>query len=193
VELLLAMLACRVHPRIPSQGSVGASGDLAPLAHLALTLIGEGEAYLDGELLPAAEALRRAGLTPIELEAKEGLALINGTQYMTGLGALALYRARELCVVADIAGAVSIEALLGSKAPFDDRLMRVRPHPGQIACAANMRILLAESELMESHRGCGKVQDPYSLRCIPQVHGASRDALGWAIEVLGRELDSVTD
>ena len=193
VGLLVDMLNCGVHPRIPAQGSVGASGDLAPLAHLALALIGEGEVRYDGELLPASVGLSRAGLTPIELAAKEGLALINGTQYMTALGALALRRARELCVVADIAGAACVEALKGSERPFDDRLMQVRPHPGQRAVAANMRLLLADSAIMESHAECGKVQDPYSLRCIPQVHGASRDALAWALATLERELNSVTD
>jgi histidine ammonia-lyase len=193
VELLVAMLNADVCPRVPAQGSVGASGDLAPLAHLALALIGEGEARYQGELLPAAEALARAGLEPVVLEAKEGLALINGTQYMTALGALALRRAAELCTAADIAGATCIEALKGSKRPFEERLMVVRPHPGQARVAANLRALLAESEIMESHVGCGKVQDPYSLRCMPQVHGATRDALAWAEEVVERELNSVTD
>jgi histidine ammonia-lyase len=180
-------------PRIPSQGSVGASGDLAPLAHLALALIGEGEARFGGSLMPSAEALAKAGLVPIELAAKEGLALINGTQYMAALGGLALRSARRLCTIADIAGAVSLEALKGSQKPFDPRLMRVRPHPGQEATASNMRALLAESEIMTSHANCHRVQDAYSLRCIPQVHGATRDALGWAAEVLLRETNSVTD
>jgi histidine ammonia-lyase len=193
VDLLVAMLNAGVHPRIPAQGSVGASGDLAPLAHLALALIGEGEARHEGALLPAAEALARAGLVPIELAAKEGLALINGTQYMTALGALAVRRARELCAAADIAGAVAIEALMGSQVPFDPRLMAVRPHPGQARVAANMRALLADSAIMQAHADCGKVQDPYSLRCIPQVHGATRDALDFTAAVLEREMASVTD
>lgn len=193
VDLLLGMLDKGVCPRIPAQGSVGASGDLAPLAHLALGLMGEGEARLDGVLMDAGEALKKAGLSPIELAAKEGIALINGTQYMTALGALALERARHLCTVADVAGAMSIEALKGSKRPFDDRLMQVRPHPGQGAVAANMRSLLSESEIMASHAHCGKVQDPYSLRCIPQVHGATRDALEWVAQTLTIELNSVTD
>jgi len=193
VDALLSMLNRGVIPRIPSQGSVGASGDLAPLAHLALALIGEGEAAYRGERMPAGEALARAGLAPVTLAAKEGLALINGTQYMTALGALALRDLARLATTADVAGALSLEALKGSKRPFDDRLMRVRPHPGQAVCAANLRALLTESEIMESHVHCGKVQDPYSLRCMPQVHGATRDALSWAASVLAREVDSVTD
>ena len=193
VALLVAMLNAGVHPRVPTQGSVGASGDLAPLAHLALTLIGEGEARLGGVVMPAAEALAKAGLAPIELAAKEGLALINGTQYMTALGGLALRRARELCTIADIAGAVAIEALMASKRPFDPRLMAVRPHPGQATVAANMRSLLEGSAIMAAHVHCGKVQDPYSLRCIPQVHGATRDALAFVEAVLVREMASVTD
>lgn len=193
VDLLIEMLNRGVHPRVPSQGSVGASGDLAPLAHLALALIGEGEARVGGELLPSHEALARVGLAPLELEAKEGLALINGTQYMTALGALALVDGAALATLADVIGAVSVEALKGSSKPFDERLMRVRPHPGQLACASNLRALLADSQVMESHADCGKVQDPYSLRCMPQVHGATRDALAWASEVISRELNSVTD
>lgn len=193
VDLLIGMLENNVCPRIPAQGSVGASGDLAPLAHLALALMGEGEARLDGELMGASQALSRAGLAPLELAAKEGIALINGTQYMAALGALALDRALTLCTVADVAGAMSLEALKGSKAPFDERLMQVRPHAGQAVVAENMRRLLAQSEIMASHAHCGKVQDPYSLRCIPQVHGATRDALGWATQVLTTELNSVTD
>ncbi len=194
VELLLEMLNADVVPRVPAQGSVGASGDLAPLAHLALALIGEGEVLREGGgSEPAAAALARAGLAPVELAAKEGLALINGTQYMAALGALAVSDALELAKLADVAGALSLEALMGSKRPFDDRLMVVRPHPGQRTVAANLRSLLADSQIMESHVGCSKVQDPYSLRCMPQVHGASRDALGFSQGVLARELDSVTD
>lgn len=193
VDRLLAMLERNVVPRIPSQGSVGASGDLAPLAHLALALIGEGEASFEGRRLDAGEALRQAGIEPVTLAAKEGLALINGTQYMTAVGALAVHDALELCRVADVAGSTSLEALKGSKRPFDPRLMAVRPHPGQEECAANLRALLEGSEIMESHANCGKVQDPYSLRCMPQVHGATRDALGFAREVLEREINSVTD
>jgi histidine ammonia-lyase len=194
VDVLVAMLNANVHPRIPSQGSVGASGDLAPLAHLALAMIGEGEAQLgDGPMRPSAEVLREAGVTPVTLEAKEGLALINGTQYMTSLGTLALLEGERLARSADVAGAMSLEALKGSSRPFDDRLHVARPHPGQQAVAANLRALLAESEIAESHKGCGKVQDAYSLRCMPQVHGATRDALGWVRQVLEREVNSVTD
>jgi histidine ammonia-lyase len=193
VDALVALLNAGVTPRIPAQGSVGASGDLAPLAHLALVLIGEGEATYQGRRTSGAEALAAAGLAPIELQAKEGLSLINGTQYMAALGALALCDAARLATAADIAGAISLEALKGSRRPFDERLMRVRPHPGQAACAKNLRALLTESAIMESHANCGKVQDPYSLRCMPQVHGATRDALGWCAEVLERELGSVTD
>jgi len=193
VELLMGMLNRDVHARIPSQGSVGASGDLAPLAHLALVLQGEGEARVEGGLLPGAEALRLAGLEPIELQAKEGLALINGTQMMAALGAIALLESAMLVRYADLAGAMSLEALQGSKKPFDSRIMDVRSHPGQAIVAANLRTLLADSQIMESHAHCHKVQDPYSLRCMPQVHGASRDALAWANEVIGRELNAVTD
>ncbi|MCZ7679171.1 MAG: histidine ammonia-lyase [Sandaracinaceae bacterium] len=193
VELLLAMLERGVHPRIPAQGSVGASGDLAPLAHLALVLIGEGEAELGGAALPGAEALAAAGLSPITLEAKEGLALINGTQLILAVGGLALVEAEQLCRHADLIGAMSLEALQGSARPFDARIARVRPHPGQAASAANLRALLAESEIMESHRDCKKVQDPYSLRCMPQVHGATRDTLVWARLVLEREIVAATD
>jgi histidine ammonia-lyase len=194
VEVLLAMLERRVTPRIPAQGSVGASGDLAPLAHLALAMIGEGEARIEeGPFVPAADAMKRVGVVPVELEAKEGLALINGTQYMAALGTLALLDAERLCTIADVAGAMSLEALKGSGRPFDARLQAARPHPGQATVARNLRTLLAESEIMESHRDCGKVQDAYSLRCMPQVHGATRDALAWVRGVLEREVNSVTD
>ncbi|MGD0677714.1 MAG: histidine ammonia-lyase [Polyangiaceae bacterium] len=194
VDRLAAMLNRCVHPRIPSQGSVGASGDLAPLAHLALALIGEGEAQSGGgPFAPARTVLEGAGLEPLALEAKEGLALINGTQLMASLGALALLDAERLCRVADVAGAMSLEALKGSSRPFDERLQAARPHPGQATVARNLRNLLFGSEIMESHRDCDKVQDAYSLRCMPQVHGATRDALGWVRGVLEREVNSVTD
>src|ERR1700677_2486705 len=166
VDALVAMLNAGVHPRIPAQGSVGASGDLAPLAHLALAMIGEGEAEIGGKLLSGAEALAIAGIAPVVLEAKEGLALINGTQYMASLGTLAILEAERLCRAADIAGAMSLEALKGSSRPFDERLQAARPHPGQAIVARNMRALLADSEIAESHRDCGKVQDAYSLRCM---------------------------
>ena len=194
VDVLCAMLERRVHPRIPAQGSVGASGDLAPLAHLALAMIGEGEAQIDdGPFMPGADAMKRAGVTPVALEAKEGLALINGTQLMASLGTLALLDAERLARTADVAGAMSLEALKGSSRPFDPRLQAARPHPGQALVAGNLRALLAGSEIMESHKHCSKVQDAYSLRCMPQVHGASRDALAWVRGVLEREVNSVTD
>ena len=193
IESLMAMLHAGVCPRIPAQGSVGASGDLAPLAHLALVLIGEGEADYGGERMAGAAALRAAGLEPLELEAKEGLALINGTQMMLAVGALAVVEAEGLCRHADVVGAMSLEALKGSSRPFDERIQGVRPHPGQAHSANNLRALLADSEIMESHRDCKKVQDPYSLRCMPQVHGATRDALAWARQVLEREIVAATD
>ncbi len=193
IDTLLAMLNHNVHPIIPSQGSVGASGDLAPLAHLASVLIGEGQAELDGAILPGAEAMSRAGITVLSLEAKEGLSLINGTQLMLASGALSLHDAEALARCADVAGAMSLEALKGSGHPFEERVVAVRPHPGALESASNLRALLVESEIAESHRDCGKVQDPYSLRCMPQVHGASRDAMRWVREVLAREANSVTD
>ena len=194
LDTLVAMLNGGVHPRIPSQGSVGASGDLAPLAHLSLVLIGEGEARVgDGPIVEGADAMKQAGIEPLTLEAKEGLALINGTQYMASLGTLALLEAERLAIAADIAGAISLEALKGSTTPFDERLHFARPHPGQATVSKNLRALLADSEIAESHKDCSKVQDAYSLRCMPQVHGATRDALGWIRGVLEREVNSVTD
>jgi histidine ammonia-lyase len=199
LDTLIAMLNKGVVARIPSQGSVGASGDLAPLAHLALAMIGEGEAALceASEVAPtyrqARDVLAEVGIEPVKLEAKEGLALINGTQLMASLGTLALLDAERLCVAADVAGAMSLEALKGSARPFDARLHAARPHPGQATVAKNFRALLADSEIMESHKDCGRVQDAYSLRCIPQVHGATRDALGFVRAVLEREINSVTD
>jgi histidine ammonia-lyase len=193
IDLLCELLNRGVHPIIPERGSVGASGDLAPLAHLALVLIGEGEARYHGERLPGAEALRRAGLAPVTLKAKEGLALINGTCGMTGIGALALTRAERLITLADVAGAMTLEALRGSQVPFDERLQAVRPHPGQAASARNLRVLLQDSEVMLSHKDCGKIQDSYTLRCMPQVHGGARDALTFVRETLSRELNAATD
>jgi histidine ammonia-lyase len=192
-ERLCELLAAGVHPVIPTRGSVGASGDLAPLAHLALGMIGEGPAEYRGEILPAAEALRQAGIAPLTLEAKEGLTLLNGTQHMTAVGGLAVLDAEATCRIADIAGALSLEALKGTARAFDERIVAARPHPGQIAVAAVLRDLLADSPIAESHRDCGKVQDPYSLRCMPQVHGASRDVLAFARTVLEREAGSSTD
>ncbi|MBI3268434.1 MAG: histidine ammonia-lyase [Planctomycetes bacterium] len=182
-----------VVPVVPEQGSVGASGDLAPLAHLALVILGEGEARFGGERLPGGEALRRAGLAPHQPGAKEGLSLINGTQVSTGILASVLVRARDLCRVADLAGATSLEALKGTLTAFDPRIQAVRPHPGQQASARNVQRLLAGSEILLSHKECGKVQDPYSIRCIPQVHGASRDALEHVARVLEIEINSATD
>jgi histidine ammonia-lyase len=182
-----------MHPRVPSRGSVGASGDLAPLAHIALALIGGGMAEYQGTVRPAASALERAGLRPLVLEAKEGLALINGTQAMTALGALMLEDARQLATCADIAGAMSLEALGGTLTSFDARIVGVRPHPGAARVAENVRRLGRDSAIHAAHRDGGKVQDAYSLRCIPQVHGATRDALAHARDVVGRELNSATD
>jgi histidine ammonia-lyase len=192
-ERLCELLDAGVHPVIPARGSVGASGDLAPLAHLALGMIGEGLAEYRGETLPAAEALRRANIAPLVLEAKEGLTLLNGTQHMTAVGGLALHDAAATCVVADIAGALSLEALKGTVRAFDPRVVAARPHPGQIAVGTHLRALLVGSEIAESHKDCGKVQDPYSLRCMPQVHGATRDMLAFATTVLEREAASSTD
>ena len=192
---LLKFCELDILPYVPSRGSVGASGDLAPLAHMSLPLIGKGQCW-NAERTgpePAAETLARHGLQPVSPGAKDGLALINGTQLMSSYGAFVLHRALHLIRAADILGAMSLEALQGSAAPFDERVHAVRPHPGQITVAANMRRLLADSEILESHRHCGKVQDPYCLRCMPQVHGASRDALGHAVEVVEREINSVTD
>ncbi len=177
LDLLIEILNRGVTPVVPCQGSVGASGDLAPLAHMTQTLMGEGEAWYEGERLPSDVALRRAGLEPIALAAKEGLALINGTQVMTGIAALSLLRAERLLAAADIIGAMSVEAFLGTDAVFDRRINALRPHRGQIRVADNLRDLLAGSEIMLSHRDCGRVQDPYSFRCIPVVHGAIRDAV----------------
>ncbi len=192
-ERLCELLAAGVHPVIPARGSVGASGDLAPLAHLALGMIGEGEAEYRGETMSAAEALSRAGIPALVLEAKEGLTLLNGTQHMTAVGGLAVLDAEVTCRIADVAGAMSLEALKGTVRAFDERVIAARPHPGQIAVGAVLRALLAGSEIAESHKDCGKVQDPYSLRCMPQVHGASRDILAYVRTVLEREIGSSTD
>jgi len=194
VDLLLELLNRGVHPVIPERGSVGASGDLAPLSHLALVLMGEGEAFYGGERLPGAEALRRAGLEPITLAAKEGLALNNGTQAHTGIGVLALLAAERAVDTADVAGAMSLEGLRGTPDAFDELIQRVRPHPGQAASAARLRWLLRDSEIRESHReNDPRVQDAYSLRCMPQVHGAARQALAFARQVLEIEVNSATD
>ncbi|OPZ78854.1 MAG: Histidine ammonia-lyase [Actinobacteria bacterium ADurb.Bin444] len=196
LETLVQLLNQDVLPVIPAKGSVGASGDLAPLAHLTAVLIGEGEATYKGERMPGARALAAAGVMPVTLEAKEGLALINGTQVMTAQGVLALRLAELTAKAADIAGAMSLEALRGTDAPYRPLTHRVRPHPGQQAAARNMLALLAGSEVLPSHGSVAsdhKVQDSYSLRCIPQVHGAAKDALAFARQVLEVEINSATD
>lgn len=194
VEQLVAMLNAGVHPVIPEKGSVGASGDLAPLAHLALVAIGEGEAFYKGERMDGGEALRRAGLTPLTLAAKEGLALLNGTQAMTAVGALAVARGLRVAKIADLAGAMSLEALMGTPAAFDARIHEARPHGGQIAVAAHLMGLMEGSEIREAHReDDSRVQDAYCLRCMPQVHGAVRDVLEHVRGVLEIEAGSATD
>jgi histidine ammonia-lyase len=193
VELLLAMLNARVHPIVPSIGSVGASGDLAPLAHLAIVLIGEGEAEYDGRRFTGSEALRQAGLQPLALHAKEGLALINGTHMMEATAILALSDAQTLIRTAEVACAMSVEGLKGSHVPFDERIQRLRGQRGQQVSAARMRHMLRSSEINVSHRDCPRVQDPYTLRCAPQVFGAVRDALEYCTGVFERELGAVTD
>ena len=194
VNLLVAMLNAGVHPVIPEKGSVGASGDLAPLAHLALVVIGEGEAVYRGERMQGGEALKRAGLARLALAAKEGLALLNGTQAMTAVGALAIARAQRLVQLADAAGAMSLDALKGTPAAFDARIHEARPHAGQVAAAAHLIALLEGSEIRESHREhCSRVQDAYCLRCMPQVHGAVRGVLAHVAGVLETEAGSATD
>ena len=194
IELLCEMLNRRIYPVVPEKGSVGASGDLAPLSHLALSLVGEGEALFEGRRMSSAEALRRARLTPLELEAKEGLALLNGTQAMHAVGGLALLRAQRLARVADVAGAMTLEALKGTPAAFDLRLQNARPHPGQKVVAEHLLSLMDGSEIRQSHlTDDPRVQDAYSLRCMPQVHGAVRDALAHGEGVLLIESASATD
>jgi len=194
VDAILALLAHGIHPVVPEQGSVGASGDLAPLAHLALPLIGRGEVEVGGAVIPAVDALRDAGLAPLVLEAKEGLALLNGTQMMGAVGALLLADADRLMRTASVAAAMSVEALLGTDVAFAAEYQLARPHPGQVAVAAELRHLLRDSTLQTGHHASAhKVQDPYSLRCVPQVHGAVRDALDHLRRVLDIELNSATD
>ena len=193
VESLVALLSKRVHPVVPCIGSLGASGDLAPLAHLALVLIGEGEAEFEGRRISGREALNATGIQPLELEAKEGLALLNGTQAMTAMAVLLREDGGRLCALADIAGALSIDATLSSRAPCDEALHLLRPYPGALATARNVRTLLENSMILESHAHCKRVQDPYSLRCIPQVHGATRDALTHTEEMLAIEINAATD
>jgi histidine ammonia-lyase len=192
-ELLCEFLNRGVHPVVPSRGSVGASGDLAPLAHVALALVGEGRVNLAGKIQDAGRALKRLGIKALTLEAKEGVSLINGTQAMLALGLLALRQAEILVDTADVAGSMSLDALRGSPAAFDQRLQRARPHPGQLQTARNLARLNLGSTIRESHRDCLRVQDAYSLRCMPQVHGAVRDALAFARNVFEIEMNSVTD
>lgn len=196
IETLLSMLNAGVHPVIPSRGSVGASGDLAPLAHLAMVVIGEGEAVYRGERMQGGEALKSAGIQPVTLEAKEGLALLNGTQAMTAVGGLALLDAERLADAADVTGAMTLEALKGTPVAFDHKIHAVRPHPGQIKSARRLRELIEGSEIRESHRDHvvdPRVQDAYSIRCMPQVHGAVRDSLAHARRILEIEINSATD
>jgi histidine ammonia-lyase len=190
---LVEMINRGVHPLVPEQGSVGASGDLAPLAHLTSVMMGEGEAIFQGKRMPGKRAMKRAGIPLITLKAKEGLALINGTQVMTAVGVLTLLRAEGLCKVADIVGACTLDALKGTFSAFDPDIQRVRPFPGQMAVAKNFQKLGKVDPIAESHKSCPKIQDAYSLRCIPQVHGAIRDALAFVRRTLEIEVNSATD
>ncbi|MDR3674650.1 MAG: histidine ammonia-lyase [Acidobacteriota bacterium] len=192
-ETLCAFLNHGIHPVVPRRGSVGASGDLAPLAHVALTLIGEGEVVFRGRRQRASAALKSTGIKPVTLEAKEGLSLVNGTQAMLSLGLLALREAEILADTADVAGALSLDSLRGSTRAFDERLHAARPHPGQMLSARNLARLNRGSTINQSHQGCSRVQDAYSLRCMPQVHGAVRDALSYARQVFEIEMNSATD
>lgn len=193
VDVLLRLLSAEAIPVVPSQGSVGASGDLAPLAHLAAALMGVGRMVYRGEILPADVVLAQLGIEPVVYEAKEGLAMINGTQAICAVGGLALARALELLDAADVISAMTLDALKGTDAAFDEKIHLARPHEGQLFVAARMRELLRGSQIRESHRACGKVQDAYSLRCIPQVHGAVRDAVAFAASSMSTEINSATD
>jgi len=193
IDLLCHMLNSGVHPVIPSQGSVGASGDLAPLAHLALGMIGEGEVVFENARVNGADALRRAGIKPLIPEAKEAISLINGTQAMLAVGTLALLKAENLAESADVLGAMSLDALHGTDVAFDERIHSARPHSGQMKVAADLRRLIAGSEIRQSHKDCGRVQDAYSLRCIPQVHGAVRDTLEFCRRTFEIEMNSAVD
>ena len=193
VERLIELLNRGVYPVVPDKGSVGASGDLAPLAHLALVLIGSGEAIYQGNRLKGGEALNRLGLEPLDLEAGEGVALINGTQVMTAIGGLAVYDAGLLAKLTDIAAAMSLEVLMGSRTEFDPKIHEVRPHPGQAAAADNMARITQHSEIITSHKDCSRIQDAYTLRCSPQVHGATRDAIRYCRDVIETEMNSSTN
>ena len=190
---LIKLLNEGIVPFVPAKGSVGASGDLAPLAHLALVLIGEGEAFYRGKRISGRLALTRAGLEPLTLEAAEGLALVNGTQVMTSLGALTVFDAERLSKLTDISAAMSLEVLMGSRTEFNPRIQRVRPHPGQAAAADNMARMTMASDIITSHRDCSRIQDAYTLRCSPQVHGASKDAIGYCRQVVETEMNSSTN
>ena len=192
VERLLEMLNKKVHPIVPEKGSVGASGDLAPLSHMVLVLLGKGEAYYNGQLMPGKTAMEKAGIEPVRLKAKEGLSLCNGTQAMAALGALAVYDAINIAEIADIAGALSAEALEAIVSAFDPRIHEIRPHSGQIETAKNLRKLLEGSKILHTSDHC-RVQDAYTLRCMPQVHGASKDAINYVKGVIETEINSVTD
>jgi len=192
LQYLLAFLNQGVTPVVPEKGSVGASGDLVPTAHLGLVLIGQGEAFYQGQRLAGAETLTRIGLAPLTLEAGEGLALINGTQVMTAIAALVIADALRLSKLADIACAMTLEVLMGSDSEFNPKIHQIRPHPGQIAAAANLRQITHNSEIIQSHKGCSRIQDAYTLRCSPQIHGASKDAIRHAHNVIQIELNSST-
>ena len=192
-RFLIDLLNRDICPVIPERGSVGASGDLAPLAHLALVLLGKGEAFYGGERMPGLDALRENGLAPITLEAAEGLALVNGTQVMTAIGALTVNDALQLAKLTDIAAAMSLEVLMGSRTEFNSRIHKVRPHPGQAAAADNMERIIQESEIITSHKDCYRIQDAYTLRCSPQVHGATKDAISYARNVIEIEMNASTN
>ena len=193
LDTLIGLFNKKVIPVVPEQGSVGASGDLAPLAHLSLVLIGKGRARYQDRTISGAQALKRAGIVPVELAEGEGLALVNGTQVMTAIGTLTLHRSIQLAKILDVAASMSLEVLLGSNKQFHKRIHQLRPHPGQIDSAANMRRITDGSEIISSHKDCGRVQDAYSLRCVPQVHGASRDTLAHVKRVVETEMNSATE
>ena len=193
VELLAALLNWGVWPVIPQKGSVGASGDLAPLAHLALVLVGLGEAFFKGQRMSGHQVLSKCGLKPVQLEAGEGLALVNGTQVMTAIGGLAIYDALNLSKMTDIAAAMSLEVLMGSRTEFNKRIHQIRPHPGQADAAHNMERLVQNSEIITSHKDCSRIQDAYTLRCSPQVHGATKDAVQYCRRVIETEMNSSTN
>jgi histidine ammonia-lyase len=193
VSRIIDFLNRGVCPVVPEKGSVGASGDLAPLAHLCLVLIGQGEAFYEGQRISGSEALQKCGFKPLQLKAGEGLALVNGTQVMTAIGGLSIYDATKLSKMTDIAAAMSLEVLMGSKTEFDQRIHHVRPHPGQAAAADNMNRITRDSEIITSHKDCSRIQDAYTLRCSPQVHGASKDAITYARKVVETEMNSSTN